>query len=183
MKNVTVTFAYSDKECSTFRKPGKVVAYSHPLNEMALPLWVSLIMCSLTSSETTLSRSSLATHTLVQLKNTYCQDYCPFPIWFPFPIHCQRVRSDSTSAYSTNHGSKIFENSPESSKKQNLNLLHTSNYLHSIYVAFTILTQCQHCIQLKVKLQYFGYLIQSQLIGKDLMLGKMGARGEEGSRG
>ena len=26
---------------------------------------------------------------------------------------------------------------PESSKKQNLNLLHASNYLHSIYIVFT----------------------------------------------
>ena len=29
------------------------------------------------------------------------------------------------------------ENIPESSKKQNLNLLHAGNYLHSIYIVFT----------------------------------------------
>ena len=45
----------------------------------------------------------------------------------------------STSADSTNHGSKIFKKFPESSKKQNLNLLHDGNYLHSIYIVFTII--------------------------------------------
>ena len=40
---------------------------------------------------------------------------------------------------STNGGSKIFRKKiPESSKKQNLNLLHASNYLLSIYSVFGI---------------------------------------------
>ena len=38
-------------------------------------------------------------------------------------------------AGSTNHRSRIFEKQiPESSKKQNLNLLHAGNYLNSIYI-------------------------------------------------
>ena len=42
---------------------------------------------------------------------------------------------DATPTDSTNHRSKIFTDKkiPESSKKQNLNLLHTGNYLHCIY--------------------------------------------------
>jgi len=37
---------------------------------------------------------------------------------------------------SANWGSKIFgKKNPENSKKQNLNLLHTGNYFHSIYIA------------------------------------------------
>ena len=41
---------------------------------------------------------------------------------------------------STNLGSKIFgKKNPTSSKKQNLNLLHAGNYLHSIYIVLGII--------------------------------------------
>lgn len=44
----------------------------------------------------------------------------------------------SESTDSTNRGLKILKNkSPESSQKLNLNLLHSGNYLHSIYIIFT----------------------------------------------
>ena len=44
----------------------------------------------------------------------------------------------STSVDSSNHGSKIFgEKVLESSEKQNLNLLCTGDYFHSIYTVFT----------------------------------------------
>ena len=46
----------------------------------------------------------------------------------------------SESTDSMNHGLKILKNkSPESSQKLNLNLLHSGNYLHSIYIIFTII--------------------------------------------
>ena len=46
------------------------------------------------------------------------------------------VSTGSLSADSTNLRSKIFFLIPESSKKQNLNLLYTGYYLHSIYIVF-----------------------------------------------
>ena len=46
----------------------------------------------------------------------------------------------SESTDSMNRGLEILKNkSPESSKKLNLNLLHFGNYLHSIYIIFTII--------------------------------------------
>ena len=46
------------------------------------------------------------------------------------------------SVDSTNHGLKIFEKKiPGNFKKQNLNLLHADNYLHSIYTVFKYLEQ------------------------------------------
>ena len=39
------------------------------------------------------------------------------------------------------------EKNPESSKKQNLNLLHSGNYLHSIYILFTNIYKALHCIR------------------------------------
>ena len=53
---------------------------------------------------------------------------------------CSRssVSVGSASVDSSNHRSKIFgKKVPESSKKQNLNLLCTGDYLHSIYIVFT----------------------------------------------
>ena len=49
---------------------------------------------------------------------------------------------------SNNHRSKIFRKIlkiPENSKKQNLNLLCTGNYLHSIYLYLQLFTQHLHC--------------------------------------
>ena len=52
--------------------------------------------------------------------------------------------TDSTSVDSTKSGSKIFEKKvPKSSKKQNLNLPHTSNYLYSIYIILGIISNLE----------------------------------------
>ena len=46
----------------------------------------------------------------------------------------------SSSSDSINHGSKIFRKKiTESSRKQNLTLLYSGNYLHSIYIVFTMI--------------------------------------------
>lgn len=45
---------------------------------------------------------------------------------------------------STNHDLKIFEKKNlEASKKQNLSLLHSSNYLQSIYIVFSIVSNLE----------------------------------------
>ena len=51
------------------------------------------------------------------------------------------ISTGFASADSTNQGSKIFEKKkiPERSKKQNLILPCAGNYLHSIYIVFTII--------------------------------------------
>ena len=50
----------------------------------------------------------------------------------------------SASADSTNHRWKICgKKIPESATKQNLNLLHAGNYLHSIYVVLGIITDLE----------------------------------------
>ena len=49
----------------------------------------------------------------------------------------------STSTDSTNHRLKIFEKSPEGSKKQNLNFLHAGNYLHSIHIVLGIISNLE----------------------------------------
>ena len=62
------------------------------------------------------------------------------------------VTTGSASAVSNNPGLNTSGKIPESSKKQNLNLPHTSNYLHSIYIVFTIICCCcsvaQSCLTL-----------------------------------
>ena len=46
----------------------------------------------------------------------------------------------SIASDSTNHGLKnIWKIIPESLEKQNLNLLHTGNYLHNSYIALHII--------------------------------------------
>ena len=49
------------------------------------------------------------------------------------------MSAGSASKDSLNCAWKIFRNKkvPESFKKQNLNLLHAGNYLHSFYIVFT----------------------------------------------
>ena len=52
----------------------------------------------------------------------------------------------STVIDSTKHGSKILEKkkkTPEISKKQNLNLPCTSNYLHSVYIILGIISNLE----------------------------------------
>ena len=58
---------------------------------------------------------------------------------FNFDIQSASVSANSVSTHSTNSRWKIFLKIPESSKKQNLNLLGTGNYLHSFYIVFTII--------------------------------------------
>ena len=41
------------------------------------------------------------------------------------------------STFKQLHVENIWKKIPESSKKQNLNLLHLSKYLHNIYIVFT----------------------------------------------
>ena len=51
------------------------------------------------------------------------------------------VSMGPASADSTDHGSKIVgEKNPQSSKKQNLNLLSSSNDLHSIFIVLAIIS-------------------------------------------
>ena len=50
---------------------------------------------------------------------------------------------DSASVDSTNLDFKMFEKNSEISKKQNLNLLHTSNYLHSTYIVLGIVSNLE----------------------------------------
>ena len=52
-------------------------------------------------------------------------------------------RQPSVSTDSSNRGSKIYEKIPESSKKQNCNMLHTGNYLHSIYIVSGIISNLE----------------------------------------
>ena len=78
--------------------------------------------CGITKIRTRLKRLSSSSSTYI----------------FFFPCLDQQIYRQSQPfiyAASTNHGSKIFEKKiPESSIKQNLNLLHAGNYLNSIYI-------------------------------------------------
>ena len=62
-------------------------------------------------------------------------DYLFLYIW-PF------LSVGSASADSTNCRSEVLKN-PENSKKQNLNLPHTSKYLHSIYIVLSIINNLE----------------------------------------
>ena len=54
------------------------------------------------------------------------------------------VSTGSTSMNSTKHKWKIFKGKiPESSKKQNLNLLQPINYLHSIYIVLSFISNLE----------------------------------------
>lgn len=44
---------------------------------------------------------------------------------------------------STNHDLNIWKKNLEASKKQNLSLLHSSNYLQSIYIVFSIVSNLE----------------------------------------
>lgn len=61
------------------------------------------------------------------------------------------VSVGSTSIYSTNKPSKIFEKekNPESSKRQNLNLPLVGNYLHSIYTVLGIISNIEMILNVR----------------------------------
>ena len=72
-----------------------------------------------------------------KLDSTSCLNLVLTETYYSWPS----VFVGSKSTDSNNCGSKIFEkNTPEISKKQNLNLLHVGNYLHSIYIVLGIIS-------------------------------------------
>ena len=64
----------------------------------------------------------------------------PPNVWVPNP----QIQPTTNQKYSREK--KI----PESSKKQNLNLPHVGNYLHSVYTVFTTMLYLQHSIYVVV---------------------------------
>ena len=65
------------------------------------------------------------------------------------------ISSGTGSIDSTNCGSKILgENNPDTFKKQNLNLRHPCNYLHSIYIVLGIIRNLEMTKVLELQLQH-----------------------------